>query len=114
MFRLLALVAALSAAPAHAQYTGPTTQGQTATVAEAENARIGRYLTLTGTIVSHMRGDYYMFQDETGQIRVEIAPGVFAGQQVGPETVVTITGEVDRRAGIGPQYLWVNSLSVVE
>ncbi len=39
---------------------------------EAKTARFGAYITLTGKIVAHIREEYYLFRDETGEIRVEI------------------------------------------
>jgi uncharacterized protein (TIGR00156 family) len=48
----------------------------------------------------HLREDYYLFRDQTGEIRVEISPGRFGGQQVGPEHAIRIMGELDQsRAG---------------
>lgn len=112
MYKLpLVLTLALLAAPVSAQFSGPSERGQPATVAEAQNARLGRYVTLTGNIVSHLRGDYYMFRDATGEIRVEIGSNVWAGREVTPETTVRIVGEVDR--GVAGRYLWVKSLDVV-
>ncbi len=59
---LAALVAlALSAPVAQAQFTGPSARGQEMTVAAATSARPGTYVTMTGTVVSHLRGDYYLF-----------------------------------------------------
>ena len=97
------------AAPALAQYTGPSVQGAPTTVANALNVRMGTYVTMEGNIVAHLRGDYYQFSDGTGQIRVEIPPGTFGGQQVGPETRVRIMGEIDQ--AISGRYVWVKSLT---
>ena len=53
-----------------------------------------------------------MFRDSTGEMRVEIPPGAFGGQQIGPEDTVRIMGELDR--SIAGRYIWVKSLQVVK
>lgn len=106
----LALAVSAVASPALAQFTGPSVQGGDTTVAQAQEARLGSYHTLEGNIVSHLRDDYYMFRDSSGEMRVEIAPGRFGGQQIGPEDTVRIMGEVDQ--GITGRYIWVKSLQV--
>ncbi|WP_375691331.1 YgiW/YdeI family stress tolerance OB fold protein [Pseudooceanicola sp. LIPI14-2-Ac024] len=97
---------------AAAQFSGPSAGGQPATVAAAQSARLGSYVTLEGSIVSHLRGDYYLFSDGSGEIQVEIPQRTFGGQAVTPETRVRIVGEVDRRIG-GQRYIWVKSLQVI-
>jgi uncharacterized protein (TIGR00156 family) len=100
------------ATPALAQFSGPSVQGGQATVAAAMDAPPGSYHTLEGSIVSHLREDYYMFRDSTGELRVEISPGRFGGRQIGPEDTVRIMGELDR--GTAGQYLWVKSLELAD
>ena len=108
-----ALVAAVVAAsPSQAQFTGPSARGQKTTVAAAAAARAGTYVTVSGTIASHLREDYYMFRDDSGEIRVEIAQRVFAGRRIGPDTRIRLVGEVDRNAA-GVTYLWVKSLDLL-
>lgn len=107
-----ALSLAMLALPVSAQFTGPSVQGQAATVADALDGRLGRYVQVTGNIVAHLRGDYFTFADATGQIRVEIARNVWQGREIGPDATVRLLGEVDRgRAG---RYLWVKALEVVQ
>lgn len=112
MISRLALVAltcaALAGAPALAQFTGPSVQGQPTTVAEAQNTRAGRYVTLEGNIVAHLRSDYYTFRDATGEMRIEVPAATFGGRQIGPDTRVRIMGEVD--TGRWGRYIWVKSL----
>jgi len=103
-----ATCAALLAAPAVAQFTGPSVQGQASTVADAQNTRIGRYVTLEGNIVAHLRGNYYTFRDDSGEMRVEIPADTFGGRQIGPDIRVSIMGEID--TGRGGRYVWVKSL----
>lgn len=101
----------LLASTATAQFTGPSASGRPATVAETRDARLGSYVTLTGHIVDHQRSDYFTFRDASGEIRVEIAPGVFGGRKIGPDTQVRLLGEVDR--GPAGRYVWVKSLEVL-
>lgn len=101
----------LMASTAMAQFTGPSAAGRPATVAAAQDVRIGTYVTLTGHIVNHQRSDYFTFRDDTGEIRVEIASNVWQGRQVGPNDKVRIMGEVDR--GPGGRYIWVKTLDVL-
>ena len=105
------LIAAVAAGPAAAQFMGPEVTGTTATVADATNARLGSYLTITGNILSHLRGDFFQFRDETGEMRVEIERLVFRNQPVTPETMVRLHGEIDRDTR--GRYMWVKTLDVV-
>lgn len=97
------------AAPAHAQFTGPSVQGQGATAAAVQDKRIGNYVTLTGRITAHLREDYYRFADDSGEVRVEIPRRPWRGREIGPETTVRPLGEVDRNRS-GTRYVWVKSL----
>jgi uncharacterized protein (TIGR00156 family) len=115
MRRLLAfgILCLFLSSNAMAQFTGPTSKGIAITVEQARNASVGKYITVTGNIVSHLREDYYTFQDETGEIRVEIENAVWNNRKVSPETKVTLSAEVDRSIGF-TVYLWVESLKIVE
>jgi Uncharacterized conserved protein len=110
--KFLFLAAALAASPAAAQFTGPSVQGAEMTVEAARAARVDSYVTVTGRIASHLREDYYLFRDATGEIRVEIEDRVWAGRPVDPETDLRLRAEVDRNAA-GTVYLWVQSLDVL-
>lgn len=112
MKRLLTLfvlcVSSLLAVAAMAQFTGPSAAGR---VADVQNARIGSYVTLDGHIINHQRSDYFTFRDDTGEIRVEIAPNVWQGRRVGPEDRVRLLGEVDR--SFRGRYVWIKTLEVL-
>lgn len=111
--KLLALMfGSMLATSAMAQFTGPGVAGQTQTVAQVRDARLGSYVTLTGNIVNHQREDYFTFRDASGEIRVEIGRNVWQGRKVGPENTVRILGEVDR--GPAGRYVWVKSLDIVK
>ncbi len=109
--RLAALL--LLAWPAAAQFVGPTPDGNAMSVAEAREQRVDTYVLVTGSIVAHLRENYYTFRDDTGDIRVEIQDRVWAGRPVTPDNTVQILGEVDRNRA-GTVYLWVKSLAIVE
>lgn len=108
---ILFLFTVMFAVSAMAQFTGPSVAGRPSTVAAAQEARLGSYVTLTGNIINHQRGDYFTFRDDTGEIRVEIASNVWQGRQVGPNDRVRILGEVDRSAR--QRYVWVKSLDIL-
>lgn len=105
------LFGALLVSNATAQYTGPSATGQASTVEQVRGTRLGSYVTVTGNIVAHQRGNYFTFRDETGEIRVEIDATTWQGRPVDPETRVRLVAEVDR--GIAGRYLWVKSLDIV-
>lgn len=111
-FSAPALALLLAAGAAQAEFTGPSARGQEVTVAAATAARPGTYVTMTGSVVSHLREDYYLFRDASGEVRVEIADGVWGGRQVGPDMRVRLVGEVDRGGG-GAVYVWIKSLDIV-
>lgn len=105
-------IAALFSEPAAAQFRGPSVSGSELTVVAAQSARVGSYVVLTGSVVSHLRDDYFLFRDASGDIRVEIANRVWGGREVTPEDTVRVVGEVDRNRS-GVTYLWIKSLDVV-
>lgn len=107
----LVLVATLASAPALAQFTGPGAAGALMTASQAGAARAGTYVTLEGSIVAHLREDYYTFRDASGDIRVEIAGGVFAHRPISSQTRVRLLGEVD--SGRSGPYVWVKSLDIL-
>lgn len=92
-------LAALSAAPAHAKYTGggftgpgPALVSVQQALDMGDDARVG----LKGNIVQHLGDDKYMFRDSTGTVRVEIDDDIWQGQNVGPNDVVELFGKVDK------------------
>lgn len=103
----------LAALPAAAQFVGPAVSGDEMTVEAASSARSDTYVTVTGSISSHLREEYYIFRDETGEVRVEIEDALWAGRQITPDDTVRLRAEVDRRL-TGQVYLWVQSLEIVE
>jgi uncharacterized protein (TIGR00156 family) len=105
------LAACLLASNAIAQFSGPSAPGRSVSVQQARDARLGSYVTVTGNIVNHMREEYYTFRDASGEIRVEIASGVWQNRKVEPGTKVRLLAEVD--SGFAGRYLYVKSLEVL-
>lgn len=109
---VLALSILGAAAPALAQYTGPSpaAKGQAAstytgpstvplmTVKQLlDTGRDDQYARLQGRIVSHDGGKNYSFADESGRMTVEISAKRFPpGQPIGAEQRVELTGEIDK------------------
>ena len=104
----IALVFALGAAQAVAKshkdggYSGGHGGGYSGpgpaivTVEQAKGMRDDAKVALRGKIIQHLGGKQYMFQDATGTIEVEISDKRWQGQNVGPDDLVEIHGEVDR------------------
>jgi uncharacterized protein (TIGR00156 family) len=105
-------LALLANGPVLAQFAGPSVGGQSSSVAQAQAARTGSYVSMTGSIVAHLREQYFQFRDDTGEIRVEIEDRVWQGREVTPTHRVQLLGEVDR-TGSGVPYVWVKSLDIV-
>jgi uncharacterized protein (TIGR00156 family) len=97
----------------NAQFTGPVADRSELTVEKAAEARVGTYATVTGNIINQLGEDYYTFQDDTGEIRVEISPEMWRNQAVNPETLVRMQVEVDTNI-FGRRYLWVESIEILE
>jgi len=100
----LALLLASTATTAIAQYAGPgarapTTLPLATTVAEVlRDATDDRPVELTGNLVEQTGRELYLFRDDTGEITVEIDSEDFpANQQIGPDVLVKISGEVEAR-----------------
>lgn len=70
--------------------------GNVITVAAAKNLSDDAWVTLQGNIIQRLSKDNYMFQDSTGQIKVDIDYDKWNGQTVSPTDLVEITGEVDK------------------
>ena len=75
-------------------YSGPGPDVMT--VEQAKGMRDDAKVTLRGKIIQHLGGDHYMFQDATGTIEVEISGKRWQGQNIGPDDLVELYGEVDK------------------
>ncbi|GKS87409.1 NirD/YgiW/YdeI family stress tolerance protein [Acidovorax sp. SUPP1855] len=104
-----------TAAPAMAQYTGPTTGERAAAPAAGsgytgptsvptmtvkqllDTATDDQHVRLQGRIVSHDGGKNYTFADDSGRMPVEISDKRFpAGQPISAQQRVELVGEVDK------------------
>ncbi len=102
----IALLVALNAPVAHAAegpsggygamggYAGPGPD--LVTVEQAKNLPDDARVALKGHIIQSLGGKDYVFKDATGTINVEISKKRWQGQNVGPEDLVEIHGEVDK------------------
>ena len=75
-------------------YSGP---GPTlVTVEQAKGMNDDARVALKGHIVQSLGGKDYLFKDDTGTINVEIGKKRWQGQNIGPNDLVEIHGEVDK------------------
>ncbi|VVE11335.1 YgiW/YdeI family stress tolerance OB fold protein [Pandoraea terrigena] len=111
IFSAMALVGALGASPAIAQYVGPSAgtamtgsvvvpsaMPHIATIGQALNAPDDAMAVIEGYIVNRLRHEHYTFRDDTGRtIVIELDDKYLPpGHQINDKTRVRITGEVDR------------------
>ena len=90
----------MTAATVHAEYIGPRKSfPKPITVAEAKQLNDDARLTLEGFITGHLRGDHYLFRDDTGEISVEIEDEVWKGIEIGADTNVILYGELEHEFG---------------
>src|SRR5690625_27649 len=94
---------------AEAQFTG---NSEVKTVSEAQEMNDDTYVTLEGFISEQLGDDDYMFQDETGEIEVEIDDDVWKQQSVDPDTKIRIQGEIDK--DFRTRTIDVEQLSIVK
>jgi len=74
----------------------PNAASNISTVAQANNANDGTFVTLTGKITEQIGRESYLFTDSTGQTSVVISRKVWRGVDVTPQTTVTIRGKVNK------------------
>ena len=95
MMVLIGGVLVASVVTAWAQFQGPHEASLT-TVATAQEAADDSWVTLTGKILRQVSSERYLFQDATGTMIIEIDQEDWRQVRVNPETVIRISGEVDR------------------
>lgn len=66
------------------------------TAAEALKMKDDVPVSLKGKIVKNLGDEKYLFQDSSGSIEVEIDGDIWRGQNITPEDVVVISGEIDK------------------
>lgn len=76
-----------------ADFEGP---GQSSTVSGImENTVDESYVTLSGNIIKKLDDEHYLFEDQTGQIVLEIEEDDFPKETITPKTLLEIEGEVE-------------------
>ena len=84
-------------APAQAQFSGPGAQETPTTVqAVLDDPKDDQMVTLRGRILEQVAHEKYAFTDNTSQIRIEIDGDVFPPQQITPDMMIEIYGEVEK------------------
>lgn len=77
--------------------SGATTQTQPSSVKEALKLRDDSFVVIDGKIKSQLRHEHYRFVDQNGDsIEVEIDDDVWRGVSVDENTLVRISGEIDK------------------
>ena len=110
-----AIVAAALAAPAYAQYTGPSEAGRAQNTVEAilANPTDDQLVTLQGQLLRKIGKEKYIFTDGTAEIVTEIDDDDFPREPVDEKTKVEIHGEVDTGLRRPPE-IEVDSIRVVK
>lgn len=91
-----AVAATLFMVPVSAQYTGPNSTPQPATVADIlKNPKDDADVTVQGLLLRKVGDEEYVFSDGTGEIVVEIDDDDFPREPVDEKTKVQLVGEVD-------------------
>ena len=57
-------------------------------------------VVLQGNISKRVKKDKYMFNDNTGEMMIEIDGYAWNGQEISPTDVVTIVGEIDKDGNV--------------
>lgn len=110
---LLSLVFLLAANKGYAEYIWPVADyPQQISVAGAKQLSDDAKVSLEGFITGHLRGDHYLFRDDSGEIGIEIEGDVWKGVRIGPDTRVIICGEIEHESG--SVYIDVDRLKVTE
>ena len=94
------ILSATSFAGDHMKHKGglkqDISQMPVSTVQGVQNMPEDSMVVLQGNISKRVKKDKYMFNDNTGEMMVEIEGYAWNGQDVAPTDVVTIVGEVDK------------------
>ena len=75
-------------------YTGPGPDFVTAE--QAKSMADDSHVALKGYIIKSIGGEKYVFKDDSGTVTLDISAKRWAGQQVGPEDLVEVYGEIDK------------------
>ena len=107
------LVILLVANTGYAEYVWPEVEPpRQMTVATAKHLKEDAKISLQGFITGHLRGEYYLFRDDSGEISIEIESNMLDRKQIGPNTGVRIHGEVEHESGF--VYIEVYRLEIYD
>ena len=73
-----------------------TSQMNVSTVQNAQSMPEDTMVMLQGNISKRIKKDKYLFNDNTGEMVVEIEGYAWNGQEVSPTDVITIIGQIDK------------------
>jgi uncharacterized protein (TIGR00156 family) len=97
---------------ASSQFAGPSSSRHVTTVKQAQTARRGQDITLEGFVIKHLRQNYYIFRDATGEMRAEINRHVWRNRRVTSESPIRLIGKVDR--DVRELYIDVDRLEILQ
>lgn len=75
-------------------FNGPSVS--VVTVEQAKGLKDDTYVTLRGNIQQQVGEELYIFSDGSGSINIEIDDEDWNGQNIAPEDMVEIKGEIDK------------------
>lgn len=91
---LLTIVFLVFTVSAEAQYSGDS---QVHTIAEIMEMPDDTHVIAEGYITRRVGDEEYMFEDDSGEIQIEIDDDLWRGREVDGETRVRIFGELEKR-----------------
>lgn len=80
---------------ATADFIGPGSMWDETTVSKISSKRDDARVSVVGYLINQIDEEYYTFEDETGQMVVEIHPDELIELTVTPKTKIKLHGEVD-------------------
>lgn len=111
--KLLLLSLLLAANTGYAEYGSFVTDyPQHLSVAEAKRMSDDAKITLDGFVTGHLREEYYLFRDDSGEIVIEVEPNIWDEKQIGSDTEIRIHGEVEHESGF--VYIEVYRLEIYD
>lgn len=102
-YKLLSCVAAaavvLASSQTFAGNQGTASQKPVSKVSDVQNMADDSMVYVQGYIIQSLGDENYVFQDDSGQINVEIDDDLMNSASVTPETVVWIAATIDKDTG---------------
>lgn len=88
-------IALTFSASSQAEFVGPGSETLIKSVKTALTLSDDTNVTLEGNIVKQLNSEMYLFQDQTGQIEIEIDKEDFNNLTITPEDNIQIVGEIE-------------------